>query len=145
MADSQQNYRNHSRIVPIYHFGVFLPLLANFVWTAFRLTGGVTGDALMAWVVSVALILAAFSLRAQILTVQDRVIRLEMRLRLAGLLAEELAARAAGLSVKHLVALRFASDSELPGLVHDVLEGRLQDQKSIKQAVKEWQGDFLRA
>ncbi|MGE3520945.1 MAG: DUF6526 family protein, partial [Vicinamibacterales bacterium] len=86
-----------------------------------------------------------FSVRAQILTVQDRVIRVEMRLRLRALLTPDAAARAAALPVKQLVALRFAGDAELPSLVEEVLAGRLVSQKDIKTRVQDWQADFLRA
>jgi hypothetical protein len=77
--------------------------------------------------------------------VQDRVIRLEMRLRLAAVLPDDLRARIPTLATRHLVALRFASDAELPGLVRQVLAGSLTDQKAIKKAIVDWQADHLRA
>lgn len=144
MAETQ-NYRNHGRLVPVYHIGVFLILLVNFIWGGYRLVRTPGGDGLVAWLTSIGLILMFFSVRAQILTVQDRVIRLEMRLRLRALLAPEVAARAASLPVKQLVALRFAGDGELPALVDDILAGRLVSQKDIKMRVQDWQADFLRA
>lgn len=144
MADTQ-NYRNHGRVVPVYHIGVFFILLTNFIWAGYRVARGPDGDNLVAWLTSVALILMYFSVRAQILTVQDRVIRLEMRLRLRQLLAPEVAARAMAIPVKQLVALRFAGDAELPALVDEILAGRLVSQKDIKMRVQDWQADFLRA
>jgi hypothetical protein len=140
-----QNYQNHGRIVPLFHYWVFLILLANVLWSGYglvRMPGIGAGVGLL---LGVGLILMALSLRGQILTVQDRVIRLEMRLRMRDLLPPDLAMRAAGLPVKQLVALRFASDAELEGLVRDVLEGRLETATAIKQAVKQWQGDYVRA
>lgn len=144
MADTQ-SFKNHGRIVPVYHIYVFLILLACFVWAAYRLVTGFTVDTVMAFLLIVGLFMLYFSVRVQILTVQDRVIRLEMRLRMSQLLKAELAARAADLPVKQLVALRFAGDAELPGLIEEVLAGRLASQKEIKQRVRDWQGDFLRA
>ncbi len=144
MADTQ-NFKNHGRIVPVYHVYVFLILVVYFVWSAYRLTQGLTVDAVMGLLLIVGLIMLFFSVRVQILTVQDRVIRLEMRLRMRQLLRAELAARAGELPVKQLVALRFASDAELPGLIEEVVEGRLTLPKDIKHRVKDWQADFLRA
>ena len=79
------------------------------------------------------------------LTVQDRVIRLEMQLRLSRILPPELQSRIGLLTPAHFVALRFASDDELPVLVRDVIDGRLQTKKDIKMRVKNWQSDSLRA
>ncbi|MGE0449010.1 MAG: DUF6526 family protein [Vicinamibacterales bacterium] len=146
MTETQnQNYRNHGRVVPVYHIGVFFILLVNFVWAGYRVLQGPSGDSLVTWLTSIGLILMFFSVRAQILTVQDRVIRVEMRLRLRALLTPDAAARAAALPVKQLVALRFAGDAELPSLVEEVLAGRLVSQKDIKTRVQDWQADFLRA
>jgi hypothetical protein len=103
------------------------------------------GETFIAFLVSIALLLMFFSLRVQVLTVQDRVIRLEMRLRLRNALPPELQNHISGLSHKQLVALRFASDTELPALVRDVLAGTLKTQKDIKSRVREWQADYLRA
>jgi hypothetical protein len=79
------------------------------------------------------------------LTVQDRLIRLEMRLRLDRVLPADLKARIPDLTVSHLVALRFASDAELPALVREVLEGKTTRPKDIKQKIRDWQADHLRA
>jgi hypothetical protein len=78
-------------------------------------------------------------------TVQDRVIRLEMRLRLQRILPPELQTRIQDLTHRQLVALRFASDAELPVLVREILDGKLTTGKEIKLRVKNWQGDWLRA
>lgn len=145
MAQPTQTYKNHARIVPVFHIGVLFSLLAFLVWSGYRVTQGMTGDTIFGLVLAVALFLMALSVRTQILTVQDRVIRLEMRLRLRELLPADLAARAAAFPVKQLIALRFACDAELPGLVREIVDGRLQEPKEIKQRVKDWQADFLRA
>jgi hypothetical protein len=144
MSDTQ-SYSNHGRIVPVYHIGVFLILMANFIWSSYQLVLGLSAASALAFLLAVGLILMFFSVRVQILTVQDRVIRLEMRLRLSAILPPDVAKRAATLPVKQLVALRFAGDDELPALVEDVLAGRLVTQKDIKMRVRNWQADFLRA
>jgi hypothetical protein len=144
MAEAQ-NYKNHGRLVPVYHIGVFGILVINLFYAGYLLAQSAGTASVIGLLMAVALILMFFSVRVQILTVQDRVIRLEMRLRLQALLPREVAARAEQLPVKQLVALRFASDAELPGLVNEVLAGQLTTGKDIKLRVKDWQGDFLRA
>jgi hypothetical protein len=79
------------------------------------------------------------------LTVQDRVIRLEMQLRLRQTLPADLHARIDDFTPKQLVALRFASDEELPQLCRTVLNDRVMEQKAIKKMIKKWRPDHLRA
>ena len=95
--------------------------------------------------VAAALVFGFLSLRLQVLTVQDRLIRLEMRLRLAGVLPADMLPRIPEFSVAQLVSLRFASDAELPALARQVLDGKLEDRKAIKKLIKNWQADYLRA
>ncbi len=140
-----QNYQNHVRRLPLTYNAMAFIVVANILWSAYRLTGGLTGDRIMAFLVSIALFIMALSARTQTLTVQNRVVRLEMRHRFRELLPADVAVRACGLSVPQLVSLRFASDAELPELVNEVLSGQLADAKAIKQRVKEWQADHLRA
>jgi hypothetical protein len=140
-----QNYKNHTRLVPMFHFGVFGILLVNFLWTVFKLRGGLTGQSVMDVLMAIGLLLLAFSVREMVLRVQDRVIRLEMRLRLREALPADLHGRIPSLTPRQLIALRFASDAELPALVRDVLAGTLTTSKDIKLKIKDWQGDFLRA
>lgn len=140
-----QSYQNHVRRTPRYSTGAWLVLLSNILWSGYRLVGGFSVDTVIAFLVSIALMVMAFAARTQTLTVQNRVIRLEQRLRFRAVLAADMAARAAALPLDQIVALRFASDAELPGLVNDVLSGQVSSSKDIKQKVKDWQGDFLRA
>lgn len=143
---AEQHYGNHARIIPLYHYGVLLTLLANAIWAWYRLvTVGWSGDAAVHALTSLAILVMAVALRAQTLTVQDRVIRLESQLRFREQLPADVAARASALPVKQLVAIRFAGDDELPSLIDDVLGGRLAKPKAIKQAVKQWRADHLRA
>ena len=80
-----------------------------------------------------------------VLAVQDRLIRLEMRLRLRELLPSAQYGDILRLTVRQMVALRFASDAELPDLVRRVLAGELAGSKAIKAAIKDWQPDWQRA
>ena len=145
MAETPQTYKNHIRLYPLYHFFVLPVLAINFLNTVRHLYNRPARDT--AWEVVVAAALWAFALAARImvLRVQDRLIRLEMRLRLNQVLPAELSARCAQLSHKQLVALRFASDAELADLVREVLDGKLTTPKEIKQRVRQWTPDYLRA
>lgn len=123
-----------------------LPILAvNLVWSIYRLIRGVSLEAAFGVALAVALLLVAFFGRIFALTVQDRVIRLEMALRLEKLLPADLKPRIGELTVAQFVSLRFASDAELPALTRKVLDDKLNDRKAIKQMIKEWKPDLLRA
>ena len=145
MPESVQTYKNHVRWVPPFHFFVLPVLLLN-TFNAIRHVwldpGRSTAFALL---VAAALFMAALFARVMAVTVQDRVIRLEMRMRLRECLPVDLQARINELTPKQLVALRFASNAEMPEMVRDVFAGKLATQKAIKMRVKDWQGDFLRA
>lgn len=140
-----QDFKHHARVVPMFHVWTLLPLMANLVWSLYRLARGASVEGLVQLIVALVLIVGFVSLRVQVLSVQDRVIRLEMRLRLAHLLPTSMQASIAQLTPKQLVALRFASDAELPSLVERVLSGQLATQKDIKAQVRDWQADHLRA
>lgn len=140
-----QSFQNHARIVPAFHY-VALPIFTlNLMWSLYRLGRGVTVDSAMSVLLAAGLILLAFCARIFALTVQDRVIRVEMRLRLAQLLPADLRGRMDEFTVGQLVSLRFASDAELPALARQVLDERLDDRKEIKKRIQSWKQDFLRA
>ena len=141
----EQSYKNHTRIYPLFHVWSFVPLVVNFIWSLYRLRFGITGDSIVAVILALGLLALFGSVRRQVLTVQDRVIRLEMRLRLREMVPPDLAAQADRLSVGQLIALRFASDAELPVLLREVVAGSVSTPKDIKLRVKDWQGDYLRA
>jgi len=139
-----QTFKNHGRLYPPYHF-VLVPLVLFYlIWTVVHLVRQPSMATAMPVVVAVSLFLLAFVARTFALTVQDRVIRLEMRLRLRDL-APELAGRFNEFSVGQLIALRFASDAELAALARKVLDDKLDDRKAIKSMIKNWQADNLRA
>lgn len=142
---SPQTFANHARIVPAYHYVAFPLFAINFFFALYQVVTAFSWANLVSFGVAIALILLFFVARVMALTVQDRVIRLEETLRLRALLPADLQARIGEFSVKQLVALRFASDAELPDLARRVLDGKIQDQKAIKQMVRDWRADFQRA
>lgn len=140
-----QTYANHTRWFIPYHFIVSPILLVNF--------GLAVRDAIRqptAWTIWAAIV--AFAIlggiglgRVMALTVQDRVIRLEETLRLQRLLPADAHGEIAQLSRKEYIALRFASDDELPALFRRVRNGEFASDKAIKQAITNWRPDYLRA
>jgi hypothetical protein len=139
-----QTFENHTRHVPVFAIGM-LVLLVNLGGRLYDLRHGISFGPVMDVLVGAVLIALFIMARTSVVTVQDRVIRLEMRLRLAGLLPADLRPRIPEFTVDQLISLRFASDSELPGLARKVLDEKLNDRKTIKRLVKDWQADFLRA
>jgi hypothetical protein len=138
-----QTYKNHTRFDPPMHFFVFPALMVNlgvaiYIAIHFRHQYPFLGH----WsiVCALALLVLAFKCRVNDLKLQDRIIRLEERLRLASLLPANERAHINELTIKQLVGLRFASDEELPALVHTTLTQNLE-QKAIKQAVPNWRAD----
>src|ERR1700680_98358 len=141
-----QSLQNHARLVPPFHMFVLPVLLLNVGWTIYHLIKtGISFESVLGALMAFALIMLALFARVFTLTVQDRVIRLEMRLRLAEVLPVDLRPRIPEFTVGQLVSLRFSSDAELPSLARRVLDEKLSDRKAIKQLVKNWQGDYLRA
>jgi hypothetical protein len=140
-----QNFENHAKTVPLFH-QVALPILTlNLGWSVYRLARHFSAESVISLLVAAALILVAFYSRVFALTVQDRVIRLEMRLRMQQVLPPDLRGRIPDFTVGQLVALRFASDGELPELARKVLDEKLTDRKAIKKLIRDWQPDLLRA
>ena len=142
---SPQTFENHARILPAYHYVAFPLFALNFFYTLYQVVTAFSWANLVAFAVAVALILLCFLARVMVLTVQDRVIRLEETLRLRALLPADLQARIGEFTVKQLVALRFASDGELPDLARQVLDATIRDQKAIKKMVRQWRADHQRA
>jgi hypothetical protein len=140
-----QSFTNHARTVPGFHYGVLGAFALNLVWSMVRLYRVPGIDAVMGVIVAIALLGLCSYVRMFPLRVQDRIIRLEMSLRLASVLPPDLRARVGTLRPGQLVALRFASDAELPGLVRQVLDENLTDRREIKRRIREWQADHLRA
>ncbi len=141
---TKQNYSNHVRWYPIVHFVLTPILLFNLIWQIIRLSQEFSWDRAESVLLAAGLMILSLVARIQALKAQDRVIRLEERLRYRELLPKDLAEKASALRTRQIIALRFASDEELPELVSQVLDGKLNTTKEIKQAVKNWRGDYLR-
>ena len=145
-----QTFANHSRFDPLFHFFAgpvfFLGLLLALVHFFAHITEGDFRDhfhAFLLILLAAALLVIAFKERIYALKVQDRVIRLEERLRLAMLLPEPLRSRIPELTEDQLVGLRFASDGEIPKLVERTLKEKLS-RADIKKAIQNWRGDYWR-
>ena len=143
--EKPQSFENHTRIVPAYHMVAFPILVINLLWSLYRVLRNFSVDAVIGLLLAFALVIIFLFARLFTLTVQDRVIRLEMRLRLEKLLQPDLQPRIPDLTVTQLVALRFASDEELPALTRRVLTENITDRKTIKQMIQKWVPDNLRA
>lgn len=140
-----QTFANHRRFNPIYHyFAAPLCYIAG-IWGIVRLVAAPNLDNAFLAVATLGLAGLTLASRHQTLIVQNRLIRLEMRLRLDRVLPPALAQRARDLRVRQLIALRFASDAELPQLVERTLNGEFASPHDIKRAVTTWTPDYLRA
>ena len=143
-APIEQNFANHTQKLPRLYTGAFLVLTANLLWALWSLLRALTLGNAVAVATAFALLVVALYARTNALVVQNRVIRLEERLRLASILPADLKARIGDLSTNQLIALRFASDAEVADLVREVLAGDVQDKKAIKGKIRNWRADFLR-
>lgn len=143
---SEQGFKNHGRIDPTYHFFAIPVFAINLFWSLYRLWKlRFTFQGVFGVLFAAALVVLVFKARLYALAVQDRVIRLEERLRYERVLPEELRWRADELTVDQFVSLRFASDEELPQLMQKVLDQKLTERKAIKALIKNWRPDYLRA
>jgi hypothetical protein len=144
MSESQpQSFKNHARFDPLFHFVLVIVFLANL---------GISINYVVkhpgfysAWyvVLSVAAILALTKMRLYPMKVQDRVIRLEERLRLQALAPSEWHSQLYRLSEDQLIGLRFAADDEVVELAKQALEHHLT-RKQIKERINNWRGDYWR-
>ena len=139
-----QNFANHTRWHPVFHFFVFPVMLINFIWAIVDFVKAPGKNSGWWIVVSLALALLTLLVRTNSLKVQDRVIRLEEKLRQQQLLSPALAQQCGTLPIGQVVALRFAVDDELEELVGAVVSGKLATPKDIKQAIKNWRADTHR-
>ncbi len=144
MSDSSQSFENHAKMVPLFHGGAFGLIGISTIYFLVMTVTDFSKDRVVVAAFAVGAILLFWFTRAFPLGVQDRVIRLEERLRMERLLPEDLSGRINEIPTTLLIGLRFASDEELPELTRQVLDGRLTDQKSVKRAVKSWRADHQR-
>jgi uncharacterized protein DUF6526 len=149
-----QNFANHGKIVPAFHFFLIPVLVFNVFHAGYWLL--FAGGHHAAWgigaliaaalnvLMALALLVLAFLARLFALGAQDRVIRLEERIRYQQLLPDNLKLRINEFSTNQLVALRFAGDEELPALARKVLDDNLTDRRAIKQMIQNWRADYQR-
>ena len=144
MSDQPQNFATHRRFVPMYHFFTLPVLLVNLVYWVIPVFSSFSFGSILAALVAVALFLVALLARVFATGVQDRVIRLEERLRFGRLLPDELKSRVNEFSMHQLVGLRFAADEELPSLAKKVLDEKIEKSDDIKRLIKVWRPDLQR-
>jgi hypothetical protein len=141
-----QSLKNHTRWDPPFHFFVLPMLLLNFIFSIYvTIHHWPAHWALGLWWIAMSIVLFVMAGlgRGSTLTAQDRIIRLEERLRLMALLHAEDRVHINELSCKQLVALRFASDEELPALFRKTLTQNLEP-KAIKENIVNWRPDYHR-
>ena len=145
-----QTYANHTHFDPPFHFfrlPVFaLRLILSLIHFFYHLRESDLRDNIHSFLLillAVAMLTLVLKVRLYALKVQDRIIRLEERLRLTQLLSEPLRSRIPELTEGQLIGLRFASDAEVPKLVERALSEKLQ-RKDIKKAIQNWRPDYWR-
>jgi hypothetical protein len=139
-----QNFANHTRWHPPFHFFVLPVMLINFVWAVVMFVKAPGWNSGWWVVVSLALAMLTTFVRTNSLKVQDRIIRLEEKLRYQQILSPALAQQASNLAPAQTIALRFAADEELEKLVNSVLSGKFVKTKDIKRAINQWRADHFR-
>ena len=139
-----QTFANHVRYDPLFHFFALPVFLISAVATVVHFLMHPSLHSGWLFVVAVAAAIVVAKIRAYTLRVQDRVIRLEERLRLSGLCSEPLRSRIPELTERQLIALRFASDAEVPKLAERALTEKLSP-ADIKKAIQTWRPDYWRA
>jgi hypothetical protein len=142
---AEQSFANHVRWVPGFHYFVMPVIALNFGWSIYRWKlAGFSLDAFINVLTAAALVMLMAYARLFALKAQDRVIRLEERMRLEKLLPADLKPRIEEFTSGQLVAMRFACDAELPALARNVLTDNIRSGKVIKQMVQTWRADYLR-
>jgi hypothetical protein len=143
MERKPQNLQNHAKFDPAFHFFLSPVSIILLIAAGVNLYRDMTWHNGLILLAALAGFVALFKIRLYALKVQDRVIRLEERLRMEELLTATLKSRIYELTERQLIALRFASDAELPALVEKTLQGNLPP-KEIKQAIQSWRPDYWR-
>jgi len=139
----QQNLKNHGRLDPAFHFVLFAVLISNLVIAIVYFVHHLNFHAAWLILISIAAFILYFKVRLYPLKVQDRVIRLEERLRLQALAPAEWHAQIYRLTEDQLIGLRFAGNSEVVELAKQALEHNL-NRKQIKERIKDWRADEFR-
>ena len=141
-----QNYKNHFQLYPLHHF-VLTPLTVGlFIWSLSSLgewSSDTRNAILFKIIVSFTLIIITLVSRIYGMKNQDRIIRLEMRLRYFERAGKSFKEKEKQLRLGQIIALRFAGDEELLPLMERAISEKLSS-KEIKLAIKDWQGDYRR-
>ena len=138
-----QSFKNHGRFDPAFHFVLFFVVILNLVYAGIHLYRQQTISAAWYLVLSLVVFIPLFKLRTYPLKVQDRVIRLEERMRLQALAPEEWHTQIYRLTEDQLIGLRFAADDEVVELAKQALEENL-NRKQIKERIRNWRPDDWR-
>lgn len=141
---TKQTYENHVRWHPPHHFVLTPILLLNFIFAIVRLVQDFNIDRIAYLILAIGLIIMGVLVRLNSLTVQNRLIKLEEQLRYERILPKDLAEKARNLKTGQIIALRFASDEELPFLIERALNNEFEKPDQIKREIKNWRGDYLR-
>jgi hypothetical protein len=144
MTEATQTYATHRQFIPRYHFFAFGVFCLNALWALWSLIRFPSVGTFLGVLVAAALLVLIWDARAMALRAQDRVIRVEMERRCDRVLPADLRGRFDELTLGQVIALRFASDRELPGLVQRVLTDRITDGEAIKKLITEWRPDTYR-
>jgi len=144
MAEITQSYENHTRWHPPFHFFLMPLFLLNFIFASVQLVRFRDLDHTVLLLLAAGFLVLTALARINALRVQDRLIRLEERLRYQQVLPSTIVGNAMALPTGQIVALRFASDEELPELIQQVLDGKLMKGDDIKRAIRQWRADALR-
>ncbi len=146
MANSAppQNYDNHRKFVPAFHYVATPLLLVYLIYSGYVAVTSFSLDSVMALLLAVAVFIVAFLARIFALGAQDRVIRLEERLRLHEVLPPDQKHNVDELTTAQLIGLRFASDGEVAALVATVRAEGIEDRDEIKKRVTNWRADHQR-
>jgi len=139
-----QSYANHRKYVPLYHFVLAPLLLLNLGYAIWCVVKDFGFDRIVYLTTAFALILMYLFARIFATRAQDRVIRLEERLRFARILPDALKPRIEEFTSSQMVGLRFASDAEAPDLARRVLDENIRNPEAIKKLIKDWRGDYDR-
>ena len=139
-----QNFANHQKFIPAFHFVALPILMTNVIYSGYLAATSFSVGSVIALLVAIALVIIGLFARLFALGAQDRVIRLEERMRLRDLLPPDQGGAIDNLTTRQLIALRFASDGEVGALVATVTAEGIQDRKEIKKRVTNWRADHQR-
>ncbi len=141
MANTTQTYKTHAKLVPLFHYVALPILLINILVSAYSVVRAPGLPSVWSLLMGVALFFGALFARVFALAAQDRVIRLEERMRMKELLPADLKGRIPEFTREQIIGLRFASDGELPELAATVLRDNIQKRDDVKKMVKNWRAD----